>query len=58
MTNFRYPTAAELYALEQLARRHRAEALARVIVAAAAALKSLAARAFGARRRAAPCASG
>lgn len=40
MENFRYPSSAELYALEVRARRERAEAMARLILAAAAAVKS------------------
>lgn len=39
--NFRYPSPAELYALEAKARRERAEVMARLIVAAASGVKSL-----------------
>jgi len=35
-----YPSAAELYALEQRARRERSETIARLLVAGAAAVKS------------------
>jgi hypothetical protein len=40
MENIRYPSSAELYALEARARRERAEAMGRLIIAAAAAIKS------------------
>jgi hypothetical protein len=39
MTEFRIPSAAELYALEQLARRERAKALAALVGGGAAWLK-------------------
>jgi len=39
MTEFRMPSAAELYAFEQLARRERAQAQAKLISAAAGWLK-------------------
>jgi hypothetical protein len=42
---YRYPTSAELYALELRARRERAREMARLLAAAVHALKSLAARA-------------
>ncbi len=40
-SRFRMPSAAELYALEQLARRERARAQAQMAAAAAAWLKAL-----------------
>jgi hypothetical protein len=42
MKPFKYPTGAELYALEQLARRERAKAQAQSILAAASWLKAAA----------------
>lgn len=45
MTKLRYPTSAELYALEQKARRARAEAIAQALHAAAASVKSFFSRA-------------
>ena len=47
--DFRYPTPAELYALEQWAHRERSKALARLIAAGAQALKKLFVRAFALR---------
>jgi hypothetical protein len=44
MTKVRYPTSAELYALEQAARRARAKAIAEGLHAAAASVKSFFAR--------------
>jgi hypothetical protein len=41
MSRFRMPSAAELYALEQLARRERAKAQAEIAGSAAAWLKAL-----------------
>jgi hypothetical protein len=41
MSRFRMPSAAELYALEQLARRERAKAQAEIVGSAAAWLKAL-----------------
>ena len=46
VTNFTYPTAGQLYALEQNARRERSLAQARLIAAAASAVKALFTRAF------------
>ena len=46
MKDFKYPTAAELYALEQWAHRERSAALARMLVAGASAVKSFLARAL------------
>jgi hypothetical protein len=43
--SFRYPTPAELYAIEHTARRMRAAEMARVLRSLAAALKSVFARA-------------
>ena len=43
---YRHPTPAQLYALEQSARRERALAQARLVRAAVSAVKSLFARAF------------
>ena len=42
---YRYPTPAELYAIEQTARRMRAAEMARVLRSLAAALKRVVARA-------------
>jgi len=46
MKDFKYPTAAELYAFEQWAHRERSEALARLLVAGASAVKAFLARSF------------
>jgi hypothetical protein len=43
---FDYPTAAELYALEQWAHRERSKGLARLLVAGASSVKSFLARGF------------
>ena len=43
---YRHPTSAQLYALEQSARRERSRAQARLLRAAVSAVKSLFARAF------------
>ena len=48
---FTHPTSAQLYALEQHARRERAQAQARLIVAAATAVKAFAARVLAYSRR-------
>ncbi len=45
MTEFRYPTAEELQALELAARRARAAEVARLLAAGASAVKSIVARA-------------
>lgn len=50
MKNVRYPTPAELYALDQAARRARAREIARLLRSAALAVKSLFARAPSAAR--------
>ena len=42
MKPFKYPTGAELYALEQFARRERAKAQAQLVLAAAGWLKEAA----------------
>jgi hypothetical protein len=44
MTKVRYPTSAELYALEQEARRARAKAIAEALHAAKASVKAFFAR--------------
>ena len=44
MKDFKYPSSAELYALEQWAHRERSNALARALVAGASAVKSFLAR--------------
>jgi hypothetical protein len=46
MKDFKYPTPAELYALEQWAHRERSKALARALLAGASAVKSFLARAL------------
>ncbi len=46
---FTYPTQGQLYALERLARRERAQAQARLILSAISAVKALFARAFSIR---------
>ena len=46
MTKFTYPTGAQLYALEQMARRERAKTQARLILAAARWLKDAAKTVF------------
>ena len=48
-SDFHYPSPAELYALEQKARRERAAATARVFAALGRGLKSLFVRAFAVR---------
>ena len=47
--DFHYPSPAELYALEQEARRERAEAMAHVVAALGRGFKSLLVRAFAVR---------
>jgi hypothetical protein len=44
MKNFKYPSPAELYALERWAHRERSNAMARLLVAGASAVKSFLAR--------------
>ena len=44
--DFKYPSFAELYALEQWAHRERSKALARLLVAGASGVKSFLARGF------------
>ncbi len=52
MSEFKVPSPAELYALEQWARRERAKAQARLFLSAVGALKALAVRAARAVTRA------
>ena len=47
--DFHYPSPAELYALEQKARRERAEAMGHLVAAIGRGLKSLFVRAFAVR---------
>jgi hypothetical protein len=51
VTKFTHPTSAQLYALEQNARRERAQAQARLIVATASAVKAFVARVLAYSKR-------
>jgi hypothetical protein len=51
VNNFTHPTSAQLYALEQFARRERAQAQARLIMAAALAVKGFFVRVLAYSRR-------
>ena len=55
MQNFNYPSPAELYALEQRARRQRAEEIVRLSSAAVCAVKSFFSRLFATRGPSAAC---